>query len=207
MAALIKKDFMLLKKYVLFIIVIVFALPAALAAKSNEVNMVQSTMAFAFEVIYSEFLICRYLAMKEYQYPKTASFLCTLPYTRNMQVASKYLIYFIVFAFCCTAYWIDTLFVPNLVKLNSELIIPVLFAASVLYGIYMPVQYQFGYDKSKLIFMFLLIAFPLLIANINMATVMEFLSNITIPVMLILALAALALSVMVSAKIFNGKEL
>ena len=58
MAALIKKDFMLLKKYVLFIIVIVFALPAALAAKSNEVNMVQSTMAFAFEVIYSEFLIC-----------------------------------------------------------------------------------------------------------------------------------------------------
>ncbi len=55
MAALIKKDFMLLKKYVLFIIVIVFALPAALAAKSNEVNIVQSTMAFAFEVIYSEF--------------------------------------------------------------------------------------------------------------------------------------------------------
>ena len=133
MAALIKKDFMLLKKYVLFIIVIVFALPAALAAKSNEVNMVQSTMAFAFEVIYFEFLICRYLAMKEYQYPKTASFLCTLPYTRNMQVASKYLIYFIVFAFCCTAYWIDTLFVPNLIRLSSDLVIPVLFAVSVVY--------------------------------------------------------------------------
>ena len=207
MAALIKKDFMLLKKYVLFIIVIVFALPAALAAKSNEVNMVQSTMAFAFEVIYSEFLICRYLAMKEYQYPKTASFLCTLPYTRNMQVASKYLIYLIVFVFCCVAYWVDTLFVPNLAKLNSGLIIPVLFAASVLYSIYMPVQYQFGYDKSKLIFMFLMIVFPLLVANANMAMVMEILSGITFPVMLISALAALALSVMVSVKIFNGKEL
>lgn len=207
MAALIKKDFMLLKKYVLFIIVIVFALPAALAAKSNEVNMVQSTMAFAFEVIYSEFLICRYLAMKEYQYPKTASFLCTLPYTRNMQVASKYLIYLIVFVFCCVAYWVDTLFVPNLAKLNSGLIIPVLFAVSVLYSIYMPVQYQFGYDKSKLIFMFLMIVFPLLVANANMAMVMEILSGITFPVMLISALAALALSVMVSVKIFNGKEL
>ena len=207
MAALIKKDFMLLKKYVLFIIVIVFALPAALAAKSNEVNMVQSTMAFAFEVIYSEFLICRYLAMKEYQYPKTASFLCTLPYTRNMQVASKYLIYFIVFAFCCTAYWIDTLFVPNLIKLSSDLAISALFAVSILYSIYMPVQYKFGYDKSKLIFMFLLIAFPLFIAKANTTMIMEVLSNITIPVMLILTLAALALSVMVSAKIFNGKEL
>lgn len=207
MAALIKKDFMLLKKYVLFIIVIVFALSAAFASKSNEVNIVQSTLAFAFEVIYSEFLICRYLAMKEYQYPKTASFLCTLPYTRNMQVASKYLIYFIVFVFCCAAYWIDTLFVPNLIKLSSELVIPVLFAASILYSVYMPIQYRFGYDKSKLIFMFLLIAFPLLIANANTTMIMEILSKITFPMMLISALAALALSVMASVKIFNGKEL
>ena len=207
MAGLIKKDVMLLKKYVPFIIVILFALPVALAAKSSEVNAAQTTLAFAFEVIYSEFLICRYLAMKEYQYPKAASFLCTLPYTRNMQVASKYLIYLIVFVFCCVAYWVDTLFVPNLAKLNSGLIIPVLFAASVLYSIYMPVQYQFGYDKSKLIFMFLMIVFPLLVANANMAMVMEILSGITFPVMLISALAALALSVMVSVKIFNGKEL
>ena len=207
MAALIKKDFMLLKKYVLFIIVIVFALPAAFASKSNEVNIIQSTLAFAFEVIYSEFLICRYLAMKEYQYPKTASFLCTLPYTRNMQVASKYLIYFIVFVFCCVSYWIDTLFVPNIIKPISELLITVLFAASILYSVYMPVQYQFGYDKSKLIFMFLLIAFPLLIANANTTMIMEILSKITFPIMLISALAALALSVMASVKIFNGKEL
>lgn len=207
MVTLIKKDFMLLKKYVLFIIVIVFALPVAFAAKSSEVNIVQSTLAFAFEVIYSEFLICRYLAMKEYQYPKAASFLCTLPYTRNMQVASKYLIYFIVFVFCCVAYWIDTLFTPNLIKLNVEFIIPVLFAASILYSIYMPVQYQFGYDKSKLIFMFLLIAFPLLIANTNTTMIMEILSKITFPVMLILALAALLLSVISSINIFNEKEL
>ncbi len=55
-----KKGLYAVKKYVLFIIVIVFALPAAFASKSNEVNIVQSTMAFAFEVIYSEFLICRY---------------------------------------------------------------------------------------------------------------------------------------------------
>lgn len=207
MAAFIKKDFMLLKKYVLFIIVIMFALPAALAAKSNEVNMVRSTLAFAFEVIYSEFLICRYLAMKEYQYPKTAGFLCTLPYTRNMQVASKYLLYFIVFAFCCAAYWIDTLFVPNLIRLSSDLVIPVLFAVSILYSIYMPVQYKFGYEKSKLIFLLLLIAFPLFIARANTTMIMEVSSKITIPIMLILALAALALSGMGSAKIFNGKEL
>lgn len=207
MTTLMKKDFMLLRKYMLFIIVIVFALPVAFALKSNEVNMVQSTLAFAFEVIYSEFLICRYLAMKEYQYPKTASFLCTLPYTRNMQVAGKYLTYFIVFVFCCTAYWIDTLFVPNLIRLSPELVIPVFFVATILYSVYMPVQYQFGYDKSKLIFMFLLIAFPLLIAKANTAMIMEILTKITFPIMLILTFAVLLLSVISSIKIFNGKEL
>ena len=124
-----------------------------------------------------------------------------------MQVASKYVIYFIVFIFCCAAYWIDTLFVPSLIKLSSELVIPVFFAASILYSVYMPVQYQFGYDKSKLIFMFLLIAFPLLIANANTTMIMEILSKITFPIMLISALAALALSVMASVKIFSGKEL
>ena len=207
MTTLMKKDFMLLRKYILFIIVIVFVLPVAFASKSNEVNMVQSTLAFAFEVIYSEFLICRYLAMKEYQYPKTASFLCTLPYTRNMQVASKYLAYFIVFVFCCTAYWIDTLFVPTLIRLSPELVIPVFFVATILYSVYMPVQYQFGYDKSKLIFMFLLIAFPLLIAKANTAMIMEILTKITFPIMLILTFAVLLLSVISSIKIFNGKEL
>ena len=71
MTTLMKKDFMLLRKYMLFIIVIVFALPVAFASKSNEVNMDQSTLAFAFEVICSEFnqtqpgvghtcLFCRY---------------------------------------------------------------------------------------------------------------------------------------------------
>ena len=83
MAALIKKDVMLLKKYVPFIIVILFALPVALAAKSSEVNAAQTTLAFAFEVIYSEFLICRYLAMKEYQYPKVFFIVFICLYSTN----------------------------------------------------------------------------------------------------------------------------
>lgn len=207
MICLIKKDLILLKKYVLFIISIVIALPIALAAKSNEANIFQSTLAFAFEVIYTEFLICRYLSMKEYQYPKAAGFLCTLPYTRSMQVISKYLIYFIVFVLCCLAYWIDSWFVPDLTKLDMALAIPILFITSIIYSVYMPVQYHFGYDKSKLIFMFLLIAFPLLAANADIAVVIGILSKMSLPLMIIFTLTALLLSVMASIKIFNRKEI
>lgn len=196
-----------MKKYLLLMIVIMIVLPLALATKSNEANMFTSTMAFAFEVIYAEFLICRYLAMKEYQYPKAASFLCTLPFTRNMQVISKYLLYLVIFVFCCIAYWVDTLFVTNLARIDLSLIIPILFAVSILYSIYMPVQYKFGYEKSKLIFMFLLIAFPILVTNTDTARILTILSNMSYPIMLIVAVGSLLLSLIVSINIFNKKEL
>lgn len=207
MFCLIKKDLLLMKKYLLLMIVIMIVLPLALATKSNEANMFTSTMAFAFEVIYAEFLICRYLAMKEYQYPKAASFLCTLPFTRNMQVISKYLLYLVIFVFCCIAYWVDTLFVTNLARIDLSLIIPILFAVSILYSIYMPVQYKFGYEKSKLIFMFLLIAFPILVTNTDTARILTILSNMSYPIMLIVAVGSLLLSLIVSINIFNKKEL
>lgn len=205
--ALLKKDFLIIKKYLLFMIIIVIALPIVLATQSSEASAFTSTMAFTFEVIYAEFLISRYLAMKEYQYPKAASFLSTLPYTRGMQIVSKYLLYLIIFAFCCIAYWIDTLFVSNLAGINLNLIIPILFMTSILYSIYMPVQYVFGYEKSKLVFMFLLIAFPLLISRTNAANILVILSRMSYPIMLIVAIGALFLSLMVSINIFNQKEL
>lgn len=207
MICLIKKDLLLTKKYLLFMIMIVIALPIVLATRSSEASAFTSTMAFTFEVIYAEFLICRYLAMKEYQYPKAASFLSTLPYTRSMQIVSKYLLYLIIFAFCCIAYWIDTLFVPDLASINLNLIIPILFIASILYSIYMPVQYMFGYEKSKLIFMFLLITFPLLISRTKTANILVILSKMSYPIMLIAAIGALLLSLMASINIFNKKEL
>lgn len=207
MICLVKKDLLLMRKYLLLMIVIMIVLPLALATKSNEANMFTSTMAFAFEVIYAEFLICRYLAMKEYQYPKATGFLCTLPFTRNMQVISKYLLYLVIFVFCCIAYWIDTLFVTNLTRIDLSLIIPILFAVSILYSIYMPVQYKFGYEKSKLIFMFLLIAFPILVTNTDTARILMILSNMSYPIMLIIAIGSLLLSLIVSINIFNKKEL
>lgn len=207
MLCFLKKDFLLAKKYIPFVMMAVLALPAARASKLNGADGMQSALTFAFEAIYSEFLVCRYLAMKEFQYPKAASFLCTLPYARGMQVISKYLIYAMIFAFCCMAYWANTLFVPNLSKFGAELAVPALFMASVLYSVYMPVQYQFGYEKSKFVFLVLMTAVPLLIADTNTAVIVGSLPKLTYPAMLGLALAALGASAVVSVKIFDGKEL
>lgn len=92
-------------------------------------------------------------------------------------------------------------------QLLNTVLIPILFMASILYRIYMPVQYMFGYEKSKLIFMFLLIAFPLLISRTKTANILVILSKMSYLIMLIAAIGALLLSLMASINIFNKKEL
>ena len=207
MLSLIKKDCLLLRKYMPLILFILIVLPASIAMQSDGGMTNASALTFAFEVIYAEILISRYLAIKECQYPKAVSFLCVLPYTRSMLIISKYILYFIVFILCCAAYGIDTLIFPNLAGFGFELILPVFFISSVLYSIYMPVLYQFGYEKTKLIFMLVLIAVPLMLSKLDVTAMAETISNITYPVMLVVSVAALFLSLMATIKIENEKEL
>lgn len=207
MLSLIQKDCLLLKKHMPLILIIIIALPAVFAAPSGQEAAEASIPVLIFEVIYAEILISRYLMIKEDQYPKAVSFLCALPYSRSMQVISRYVLYFIVFALCCAVYWIDTLFIPNMAGISMELILSAMFAASVLYSIYMPVAYKFGYEKTKLIFILIMIAVPLLLSDIDITEGAKIFSRLTYPVMAAASVAVIALSLIVSVKIFNGKEL
>lgn len=207
MFSLIKKDCLLLKKYMPLILIIITVLPAVFAAQSGQEAAGASMPVLMFEVIYAEILITRFLVIKEDQYPKAVSFLCALPYSRSMQVISRYLLYFIVFALCCVVYWIDTLFISNMAGISIELILAVMFATSVLYSIYMPIVYKFGYEKTKLIFILIMIAVPLLSNDIDITEGAKIFSRLTYPVMAAASVAAIALSLIVSIKIFNAKEL
>lgn len=207
MLRLIKKDCLLLRKYMPLILFILIVLPASIAMQSDGGMTNASALTFAFEVIYAEILISRYLAIKECQYPKAVSFLCVLPYTRSMLIISRYILYVIVFILCCAAYGIDALIFPDLAGLGFGLILPVFFISSVLYSIYMPVLYQFGYEKTKLIFMLVVIAVPLMLSKLDVTAMAETISNITYPVMLIVSVAAFVLSLMATIKIENEKEL
>lgn len=91
--------------------------------------------------------------------------------------------------------------------MNLELVLSVLFIASVLYSMYMPVLYKFGYEKTKLIFILIFVAVPLIFSQIDIKIMIDSLVKMTYPVMFILSVAALLLSMMTSIKIFNGKEL
>lgn len=79
--SLVKKDFILVKKYVLFMAVVCFLLPVFLLSRLPEFA---GPLTFFISVVYSIFLLLQYVFLKEYQSPKASLLLCASPYPRGL---------------------------------------------------------------------------------------------------------------------------
>ncbi len=64
---LVKKDFLIIKKYVLFMTVFSIFVPLFLIWRVPQYG---GPMGFILSVIYSVFMLLQYVSLKEYQYPK-----------------------------------------------------------------------------------------------------------------------------------------
>lgn len=146
---LVKKDFILAKKYLLFLLIFTIGAPIFITSKMTYGN--EGFLSFFITALFGEHMLFNTISMSEDK-SKGSSLLCATPYTRNVLVKAKYV--FILVSFICT-YIIYTLttFIPALgvVRLNifdfgiSLLIITIYFA------IIIPLRYQFGYEKTRYI--------------------------------------------------------
>lgn len=208
---LIKKDFMIVKKYVLIMLIVAFAIPLFVLWKAPQIA---GSMAFVLSVIYSLFMLLQYVSMKEYQYPKATVLLCATPYPRKKLVQSKYGFCLMIYTACCVIYWIETLLIPMLGKFSLEFALMVFFFISIFIGIYLPVQFKLGYEKTKFIFILVIMSSPFLLAqfaklgfgitinNINLIPPM-FLNGMII----LISMFVLIFSIFVSVKIYAEKDL
>lgn len=78
---LIEKDFMIVKKYVFLMLIIVMLIPPFILWRIPELA---GSISFLISAIFSVFLLLFYVSMKEQQYPKASALLCATPYPRNM---------------------------------------------------------------------------------------------------------------------------
>ena len=74
--SLVKKDFILVKKYALFMAAICFLLPVFFLSRLPEFA---GPLAFFISVVYSIFLLLQYVFLKEYQSPRPHFFCVLLP--------------------------------------------------------------------------------------------------------------------------------
>jgi len=140
--SLIKKDFLIVKKYVVIMLIALFLIPPFMLWRTPETA---GAMGFTFAVIFSIFMLTQYVALKENQYPKATTLLCATPYPRKLIVLSKYCFCLIIYAVCCLIYGIDTLIFPKLGTFNVKMAVITLFAIIMLLSVYFPALYKLGY--------------------------------------------------------------
>ena len=85
---LVKKEFLIVKKYVLIMLIAAILIPPVMRWRTPEFA---GTFGFILSVIFSIFMLLQYVSLKEYQFPKAATLLCATPFSKSMMVLSKYI--------------------------------------------------------------------------------------------------------------------
>lgn len=209
---LLKKDCILAKSYVAAVILIGVGLPVLLVWRQPQMLEV---FALPGAVFISSVAFNLAVSEKENMYPKATALLCATPYSRGKLVEEKYLLYFLIYLYCCAVFWIERQVVPELAAVDFARSAVIVFWIQVLcMGIFLPIQYRFGYEKTKLLAMLLVIAGPALMSVANSvvvpATVTQSFS--AIPGGMYVVLWAIGgvlwlLSMVVSKKIFSRIDL
>ena len=106
---LLKKDCIIAKNYVAAVILIGVGLPVLLVWKQPQMLEV---FALPGAVFISSVAFNLAVSEKENMYPKATALLCATPYNRGKLVEEKYLLYFLIYLYCCVVFRIEMQVIP-----------------------------------------------------------------------------------------------
>ena len=207
---LVKKEFLIVKKYVLIMLIAAILIPPVMRWRTPEFA---GTFDFILSVIFSIFMLLQYVSLKEHQFPKAAMLLCAAPFSRSIMVLSKYIFCIVIYVACCIIFGIETLLIPGLGTSGMELFILMFFVTSVFIGIYLPIQYKLGYEKTKFAFAVIIIASPFILPMLMRMDPVNLDFFVSIPAYIVYGgvfaggFIFLVLSSMLSIKIYSETDL
>ena len=207
---LVKKEFLIVKKYVLIMLIAAILIPPVMRWRTPEFA---GTFGFILSAIFSIFMLLQYVSLKEHQFPKAAMLLCAAPFSRSIMVLSKYIFCIVIYVACCIIFGIETLLIPGLGTSGMELFILMFFVTSVFIGIYLPIQYKLGYEKTKFAFAVIIIASPFILPMLMRMDPVNLDFFVSIPAYIVYGgvfaggFIFLVLSSMLSIKIYNETDL
>lgn len=207
---LLKKDFLIVKKYVLIMFIVATIIPPFMLAKTPEYG---GTLGFVLSAIFAIFMLLQYVSLKEYQFPKASTLLCATPFPRKLMVLSKYIFCITIYITCCVIFVIETLIFPQLGTADIELFLFPFFVISVFIGVYLPIQYKLGYEKTKFTFMVVIMASPVILPYFLKTGLLNFnflfvdSSSFVYGGIVLVSLMILAISAFLSVKIYNKIDL
>lgn len=209
--SLVKKDILLVKKYMLVMMIITIAIPIFIMWRAPEFL---GTLTFLVSTIFAEFMLYQYVSMTELKYPKADALLCATPYPRRSIVIARYIFLLLIFAYCLLAYSIASLILPEIKSLSFSNVLTVMLISTILFGVYAPIQYKLGYEKTKYFFSIVIVATPFLLPTLSKLRISPYLSWLSsmpplvwIFIMIAMIILVLSVSMIISIKIYEKKEL
>ncbi|MEC1261478.1 ABC-2 transporter permease [Bacillus swezeyi] len=155
---LIIKDFMLIKKYLLILLAFTAIAPIYL---SSQLQLSDGGLAsFLLTVLLVEYILFGTISKAEDKY-KGAALLCATPYTRKTFVKAKYFFVFVIFMFIVVIRIITAIIAPlSIEKLSVDALGITFLTLSIIFGVLLPLQFKFGYDKTRFISFFIIFLIP-----------------------------------------------
>ena len=210
--SLIKKDFLLMKRYLFLTVAFMFGVPLLLLWKAPEAIGLGGFMVTAFMT----FVTCeQQLSVFYVKYPKALALLFATPYKRSEYVIARYAFFSLLFIVALALYNAVYLFSrARLVSVQGALSAYLLW--SVFLGVYLPLQFKLGYEKMKYAMMALILFPPIVLPLIapyvrNLAPYTAFTIVLSQSAWLLLFVFAstiiTAVSIAISVQILNNKEL
>lgn len=206
---LVKKEFLIVKKYVLLMAAVCILFPIFLLWRMPEFAGI---FGFGLVTVFSILMLLQYVSLKETQYPKASTLLCALPFSRKNIVLSRYIFCIVIYFSCCLIFGIESLLFPTLQSVGCRIPIVLFLLVSLCLSIYLPIQYKVGYEKTKLFFTVLITSTPVGFAQLMKKGInLKFLSNIHPTLLLfgslIISTMLLVISSILSIKIYSKTEL
>lgn len=194
----------------------IFAIVGPIFISSELKFLNGSFIGFLITVLFLEYIIFNSVSMAEDKY-KGSALLCTTPYTRDAVVRAKYLFVLVIFIISLITYTLTASVTPlGLERLNITNVGISLLTLSFFFGVLIPVQFKFGYEKTKMFFFSVVFLTPFLFPtivqwlqshNLEMNIMLPFPHILQVCFLYLLSLLVVLISMLLSKQIYAKKNL
>lgn len=207
---LVQKDFLLTHKQLIVSLLIAVLFPIFMyenTGKNSEIVL------FLIVIIFSQYTLFNSISLLDNKYESEKMFLI-LPYRRMEIVLSRYVFLLFVFFMLMIGTLLGSMISPlNYVSGNGYIMI--LMISSTFFGILLPIQYHFGYEKTKYFSFIIVFAMPFLSSYISskidqidfIGRISQIEPNIRLIIMVVTTIIITSISIICSSTIFNKKDL
>ena len=216
MRALLKKDFLLIRKQIYIVLLFQIILTPALLYQIQNGGIIGGYLVFFLMQFVSVLVLQNTISVAETADVRAVAYLCVLPYKRRMLVIDKYLFDIGILVIYSLIYAIESKLIPVVPELSAWKCLLCVLGVIVYRGVYIPLEYKFGYEKTKFATTIFGLAVPFgfsfLMSKIKISPdILSFFSKISNMLMLIIVVIACIvieiISCMFSVKNFEGKDL